>query len=194
MIKVARLASLKASIVQLIELVEDLPADYRSSTYSALLSQLIAAPSDSEGRARDVVLASAPEAERSDGFVVNGAVRGFFARTGLNEDQLRAFVIMSGDEIHFAKEPTIVPKSRATVDWAILLALANGLTKGEFSVTRREIRRKADEVGCYDVKNFATTLRESERFFNGAFNDEATKRFLSPAGETRLVNLMRRLT
>jgi hypothetical protein len=183
------LEALKPLLSEIVALSESVPDKYREATYVTLLQHALESHNESTGR----TAAAVAESGQQD-FVANGAVRSFFSRTGLTEEELRGFVIQSDGAIHFVKEPTIVPKARATVEWAILLALANGLTRGEFSVTRREIRRKADEVGCYDSKNFTSTLRESEKYFNGAFVDEDAKRFLAPAGEAQLAQIVRRLS
>jgi hypothetical protein len=174
----------------IIEYTETLPEPYRERVFGFLIGRH---PSRS-ATIGDPGIASSKTQELSEfRWPVTPALRGFFARTGLSQQAIGQIAMDDNGNLEYFRFPSIKPKSRATIDWALLLSLQRGIMEGDFSVTKAELREKCKEQHCYDQANFSAILRDAARYFSGPFIDDATRRRITPDGERELVSLIERL-
>lgn len=189
----------REQIVELIEFVETLPQEYRMATFEAIVGQVpmvsqpsgerqeLTVPARSNERSEE---AAVPRAADSP---INPALKGFLARYGLDYNIVEAIAMQDGDNLVFYRNPEIKPKARATIEWSLLLALKRGITLGDFSVSKNEIREVCKENHCYDDGNFSKILREAKGLFSGPFSDSDTRRRLTPDGERELIITLKKL-
>lgn len=191
---------IRAEVIEVINFVNELPEEFRLITYESLLKEIISRNSLSA----DVTIAKSIAANNQDlGEQGAGAVdfpvkltptlRGFLGRTKFNLAKLQKIAMIEDGQMVYFRTPAIKPKSRATLEWALLIAFKNGVSGGEFAVSKQLIRETCKLYNCYDDSNFSAIVRDVSSVFSGSLDDTNAKRVLTPDGERSLVDLVDRL-
>ena len=86
--------------------------------------------------------------------------------------------------------------ARGQIEWALLLALKNGIEKNSISVDPEDVRSVCIAKGFYDKKNFATNFKKegNAKYFSGPMVPQGASQQLSTDGQTELGKLLETLS
>lgn len=194
---------LKAELKSIVELVESLPEKYQERSFDLLLSHLLSDRSKVKlGKgAGDITPLPAPPSPPSDDesrdngdFVIPAKVRTLLRRYSVEEAQLRALVMMEGQEVHFVHEPRNVKVATGQIQWSLLLALQSALQGRDFLVDPEAVRSICQDKGFYDPKNFSNAFRNNQTLFQRLPQPQGESVRLSSEGEEGLAALIRSLS
>lgn len=123
-------------------------------------------------------------------------VKAFMRRKSVSQDQIEALVMLEEDEFHFIKEPEHGQAAKGQMDWALLIALKNGIQNNTLKADPEEIRSIVQEKGFYDSANFAGNFKKQKNaaLFRGPLERQGEAQALSTDGETALATLIKELT
>ena len=191
---------LKIELKEIAAIADGLPERYRERCFDVLLSELLKEESskDSPFPADPPPLTPektpAPPPIPNKPMVVQAKVRAFLTRHGLKEDVLPKILFVEGQEVHFIKEPDKSKVASCQIRWALLLALKNGILKGEMSVDAEEVRSVCIDKGIYDRKNYSSNYKKNAAFFQVSPVPHGPAVKLSDEGEKELANLLTKLS
>ncbi len=123
-------------------------------------------------------------------------VKAFMRRRDISQEQIDALVMLDGDDLHFIKEPSHNEASRGQSEWALLLALKNGILSNTLKADPEEVRSQVQDKGFYDLRNFYTNFKKAKyaAYFKEALEPQGSAQALSQDGEKALAELIRTLT
>lgn len=123
-------------------------------------------------------------------------VKAFMRRKNVTQEQIEALVMLEGDEFHFIKEPEHGQAAKGQMDWALLIALKNGIQNNALKADPEEIRSIVQEKGFYDSPNFAGNFKKVKNaaLFRGPLERQGEAQALSTDGETALASLIKELS
>lgn len=123
-------------------------------------------------------------------------VKAFMRRKNVTQEQIDALVMIEGDEFHFIKEPEHGQAAKGQMDWALLIALKNGIQNNTLKTDPEEVRSMVQEKGFYDGANFAGNFKKQKNaaLFRGPLERQGEAQALSTDGETALANLIKELS
>jgi len=87
-------------------------------------------------------------------------VKVFLQKTGVTVAELQHILIYEDNEVHFVREPTTHTIARGQIEWALLVALRNGITTNNFAVDPESVRSICQEKGFYDQANFSNNFKK----------------------------------
>ncbi|HVJ39965.1 MAG TPA: hypothetical protein VM639_00650 [Dongiaceae bacterium] len=193
-------AKLKAELVEIVEVSSQVPEEFRSQCFAMLFDRLL--KESSGGTSKNNIKEDA-ENESENGssnqgeapLRTSGSFKAFMKRTKLEQKTLESVVMLEGNEVHFLVEPSHNKLAKGTLEWALLLALKNGLVAGTLSTDPETLRSVVQEKGFYDRPNFATGLKSEKykEYFKGPLEYQGEARVLTPSGEQALAKLMQDL-
>lgn len=108
---------------------------------------------------------------------------------------LAQILIYEDNEVHFVQEPTTQKIARGQIEWALLLALKNGITTNNLSVDPESVRSICQEKGFYDKTNFSNYFKSPKNaaLFQGPMEPQGQAQKLSPEGQKALGKLINEL-
>lgn len=177
--------TLKEEIKEIAKIAGTVPEPFRQRCFELLLKNLLAgsramAPPNMAPAGIPAAVAaptaSATTSKAEDAIPTPAQVRVFIQKTGVTLQQLGAVVTVAGGEVHFLREPTPSKIAQGQIQWALLLALRNGIAANSFTVDPEAVRSICQEKGFYDKANFAKNFRQ------GA-NGKLFKKPLEPQGD-----------
>ncbi len=184
---------LKDDIKEIGKIAASVPEAFREKCFEVLLVHLVSGqisgadqppppPFVPPGRQRKIVLPS--------------HVMAFMRRKGVTQEQIEEIVMLEGDELHFIKEPEHGQAAKGQKDWALLLALKNGILNNSLKADPEEIRSMVQEKGFYDPPNFAANFKKKKYadLFRGPLERHGEAQSISPEGETALATLIKALS
>lgn len=182
---------LKREIKEIADIAASVPESLREKCFEVMLNHLLAGQREEEkeeegtGRRRG---------ERV-GIELPSHVRAFMRRNDITLEQIESIVMLEGDDLHFIKEPTTKKVAKGQSDWALLIALKNGILKDSLKADPEEVRSIVQEKGLYDAANFAANFKKKKHagLFRSPLEPQGTPQALSRAGETELANLIKQL-
>jgi len=123
-------------------------------------------------------------------------VKALMRKKDVTQEQIEALVMIEGDEFHFIKEPEHGQAAKGQIDWALLLALKNGIQNNTIKVDPEDVRSMVQEKGFYDSANFAGTFKKAKyaSLFRGVLERQGEAQALSTEGETALASLIKELS
>ncbi len=148
---------LKREIRAIAEIANTVPEPFREKCFEILLQNLL----DSEkAKSRKEDTATPEEEKKQPSKVPTPAqIRVLMSKTGVTQEHLESIVLIENGECHFVREPKPRKVARGQVEWALLLALRNGILNNSLSVDPEDVRSICQEKGFYDAKNFATNFK-----------------------------------
>jgi hypothetical protein len=122
-------------------------------------------------------------------------VRVFMQKTGVTMEQLAAVVTVADGEVHFLREPAPDKVAKGQSQWALLLALKNGLSSNSFAVDAEAVRSVCQEKGFYDKGNFAKNFKNeaTAKLFKKPLEPQGDSQGLSTEGTDALGDLIKSL-
>ena len=158
--------ALKEEIKEITKVAAGVPEPFRQRCFEILLEHLLATSKLSSRAAEDEPGAklTPPPAQpaapgSADAIPTPAQVRVFMQKTGVTLQQLGAVVTVADGEVHFLREPAPGKIAQGQVQWALLLALKNGIASNSFSVDPEAVRSICQEKGFYDKANFAKNFK-----------------------------------
>ena len=185
---------IQAELKLIVEISSGLPQTYRAKCFEVLLSHFLARGGAPAGESVDDMppLAASEPAVTDD---LPGTVLAFLDQHGITMAELKAVVDCGQGQVRFLREPAPSSMAQGQREWALLLALRNGILFNRLEVALGAIRRVCKDKSCYDRANFIATFSRSKtkRLFSGTLPYSATPKPLSQEGQAQLAALIRSL-
>ena len=161
---------IRKKIEEIIAITSGVPEQFQVSCFEILLQNLLR-EQPAEPRSPDQ-----PVPPNMETVPTPAQVRVFMERTGTTNEELSAVLYYADGEIHFLREPTIGKIAQGQMEWALLVALKNGVLLNDLAADPEDVRSICQEKGFYDSTNFATNFKQVK-------NAKLFKRPLEPQGE-----------
>ncbi|WP_086933398.1 hypothetical protein [Agarilytica rhodophyticola] len=193
---------LKKEIKDIADVASSVPEPFRERCFEILLENLLA-----EGDAGKTATPPKPKekgratADSDHGkpagqnIPTPAKVRVFMKRTGVSDDDLQALFLYEDDELHFIKEPAAEVVSTGQIEWALLIALKNGILENSMSCDAESVRSICQEKGYYDKKNFSTIFKKPAnlKLFSAPLESQGEAQSLSNDGQDYLGKIVKSL-
>lgn len=194
---------LKAQVKEIGGIANSVPEPFREKCFELLLSQLIkeAAPRVGErgaGAAAGGDAGDSPtdEVESGSGTIpMTTTLRLFTKKTGVSVDELEKVLMFDEGEVHFIREPDSGAVSKGQIEWALLLALKNGIENDRLAADPEAVRSIVQEKGYYDKGNFASNFKKPgyAKLFKKALAPQGEAEPLTGDGQEALAKLIKRM-
>jgi hypothetical protein len=176
---------------QIADLANGVPPEYRAKCFELLLSHALGSlpTPDAGGGPKAPVPPSLPITAKP--FVLPIDVKAFLSQYTLDEAILWKLFLVEGKEIRPIYHLKTTKKATVQIQYALLMALENALTTGEFKVEIEALRTRCTEQKSYDSVNFMTILKNNQNNFKSVNKDEPL--VLSPEGKSGLADVIEEL-
>lgn len=133
---------------------------------------------------------------KPESLTLQSNVKAFMRRRGVSQKQIEAIVMLEGDEFHFIKEPEHGQISKGQTEWALLIALKNGILNNCLKADPEEVRSIVQDKGFYDPANFASNFKtpKCSKLFKGLLERQGDAQAISTEGEAALASLIQALS
>lgn len=197
---------IKSEVSEIVEIASSVPEQFRDQTFDLLLGQLLremAEPAqhreqdrtyengDTGGGARQ----ERHDDEGPDEIPTPASVKVLMRRTDVTAEELSNVVAYEGGEIYFLREPSHNVVATGQIEWALLLALKNGIETGNLEVDAESVRSICQDRGYYDRSNFASIFKKKRNaaLFRNPPESQGDAQALSQEGIDELGKLVKRL-
>jgi hypothetical protein len=193
--------SLKQEIAEIATIASGVPDKFQDRCFDALLQSLLAERAPAAAPTpRQQIEPPAPtpaadvRSESGNGSLpLKAGVRAFMQRANVTAAQLGRVMMHEDNEIHFMREPEPTGNAEGQIQWALLLALRNGILNNSLSVDAETVRSMCQEKGFYDRKNFSAIFKRSANLFRAAPEPQGEAQPLSTEGQEELGRIIRTL-
>jgi hypothetical protein len=201
--------SLKKGLKDIALMMKEIPEPLQERVYDAMLTKLLADAGVFDDKAPKMTpvytpapAGNGPTPEKAGGppppgerapLPMTAQVRVFMGKTGVTADDLSKICFLMDGDIYFVREPAPKKISRGQIEWALLLALKNGLLNNAFSVDPEAVRSTCQEKGFYDRGNFAANFKANSKLFKDVPKPQGEPQALSPDGLNELGVLVKQL-
>lgn len=187
---------LKKEIKEIAEIAGALPEPFKEKCFEILLNNFLTC-----SRVKIKGKETKPDEEKqkrdseSQDIPIPSQARVFMQRTGITIDQLKKLLIYEDNDIHFIKEPEHGTVAKGQIEWALLLALKNGLLKNSFETDPEDVRSVCQDKGFYDRANFTAIFKRSTnaKFFKKLLKPQGDPQSLTNAGQIELAKVIKQL-
>lgn len=194
---------LKQEIKDIADVASSVPETFRERCFEILLENLLAEnntdkpntppkPKDEKGKADPD---NDPGKPAGHSIPTPAKVRVFMKRTGVSDEDLQSLFLYEDDELHFIKEPAAEVVSTGQIEWALLIALKNGILGNTMSCDAESVRSICQEKGYYDKKNFSTIFKKPAyaKLFSAPLESQGEAQSLSNDGLDSLGKIVKSL-
>jgi hypothetical protein len=197
--------SLKKEIVEIAEIAEKVPESFREKCFELLLNHLLqTSAKGTSGSTQNNAPAAqhAADADTSTAKInANGSltlpagIKAFMRRATVSQEEIESVVMIDDGEFHFIKQPSHSNVSKGQNEWALLLALKNGIVSGSLVVDAEAVRSVVQDQGFYDKANFAKNFKSAKysSWYRDSIEAQGSPVGLSAEGETQLAALIKSL-
>lgn len=188
---------LKEEIKEIGKIASSVPEAFREKCFEVLLNHLLTGQAQTPPPPPPPPLKQDKSPPHRTGAIsLPSHVKAFMRRKGVTQEQIEAIVMLEGDEFHFIKEPEHGQAAKGQIEWALLLALKNGILNNTLKADPEDIRSMVQEKGFYDSANFAANFKKQKyaSLFRGALERQGEAQALSTEGETALADLIKELS
>lgn len=193
--------SLKKEIIEIAEISEKVPESFREKCFEILLTHLLQAETttskDKDENSSDAVALEGARAAKTAVHTLTfpAALKAFMRRNSVSQEEIEAIVMVGDGEFHFIKQPKHQNVSKGQNEWALLLALKNGILNGSLTVDAEAVRSMVQEQGFYDKANFAKNFKSPKyaSLYKESLEAQGTAVALSSEGEDQLATLIKSL-
>lgn len=188
--------NLKEEIKSIAEISDSVPEKYRDKCFELLLSYLLSGSPDQN---KNLAYSEAKDSGKSETtkhqIPTPSHIKAFMRRKGVSQQQLENIIMIDGDDFHFIKEPEHGQAAKGQIEWALLVALKNGILNNSIKADPEDIRSMVQDKGFYDQANFASNFKKATyaSYFKGALVRQGDAQELSNDGETALAELIKKL-
>lgn len=192
---------LKQDIKRIAEIADGVPEMYRVPCFQVLLQHFVASAMKQTVLSEDETTEDRKDEDKSrndretSSIPTPSQMRVFMQKTGVTEEDLNRVMIYADNEVHFVLEPSTQKIARGQIEWALLIALRNGITTNNFSVDPETVRSICQEKGFYDKPNFTKHFRtpKNAALFQGDMEGQGEPQRLSGEGQKELGKLVKKL-
>lgn len=206
---------LKDEISEISKIAQGVPDEFRSKCFEILLTRLVEAESKVASSSKHSARAAGARdgggetpPDGSDANTTNAAgkadrealpiqaqVRVWMQRTGVTREELDAVLMYAEGDVHFIKEPHGIKVAVGQLQWALLLALRNGILHNNMSIDAEAVRSICQEKGFYDTANFAANFKRNAGsvLFRGVLEPQGEAQSLTNEGQGELAKVIRTL-
>ena len=195
---------LKDEIKAIADIANGVPEKFRERCFELLLQHLLGSSAarkrEDESFTHDEKLKAGKDDEikgsdHSGSIPTPSQVKVFMQKTGIAKEDLRHVLIYEDDEVHFVQEPTTQKIARGQIEWALLLALKNGIATNSLSVDPESVRSICQEKGFYDQANFSNNFKTAKNaaLFQGPMEPQGQAQKLTADGQKALGKLIKEL-
>lgn len=191
---------LKDEIESIASISNSVPEPFRDKCFELLLSHLLDSHTPKkevtekhEGKEKDEESAIKLITNGSATIPTPSQVKVFMQKTGVTMEDLKRVVIFEDDDVHFVQEPTTQKIARGQIEWALLLALRNGIVSNALSVDAESVRSICQDKGFYDKGNFSKNFKNNSTLFQAPLEPQGDAQKLSGEGQKELGKLIKEL-
>jgi hypothetical protein len=183
---------LQEEIKEIASIASSVPDKYREKCFEILLNRLLA---DTTKPPAGAGAPPPPPPPSGTELHLQGQVLAFMRRKGIAKEQIETILMIEEGNIHFLKEPSHGKAARGQNEWALLLALKNGILNNTLKVDPEDVRSLVQEKGFYNAANFAANFKapKYKDNFRKPLEPQGEAQALTPAGETALAELIKKL-
>lgn len=192
--------SLKKEIIEIAEISAKVPESFREKCFEVLLTHLLQAETKTSKEKNPPDLAAPAPAARevippAHTLTLPAALKAFMRRNSVSQEEIEAVVMVGDGELHFIKQPKHQNVSKGQNEWALLLALKNGIVNGSLAVDAEAVRSMVQEQGFYDKNNFSKNFKSPKYagLYKESLEAQGTAVALSSEGEEQLAALLKSL-
>lgn len=190
---------LKRQVVEISDIAKQVPAEFQARCFELLLTTLLESPGR-QGEKQTEQVTPPPETnghqEVEPGTIPTpSTLRVFMQRTGVTTEELATILMFDEGEVHFLREPQGQRVATGQIEWALLLALKNGIENNRLAADPEAVRSICQEKGFYDKKNFAGNFKKpsNAKLFKKALVPQGDSEPLTNPGQDELGKLVKRL-
>ncbi len=191
---------LKDGVKEIAEVAASVPERFQDKCFELLLSRLLRQDNGEEKPDRnkepdsaDANKISNKDKDKDGKIPTTTQLRVLMKKTSVTEDDLNKIILFDNGEVHFIKEPKPKGVTTGQMEWALLLALKNAITKNALTTDPEDVRSVCQEKGYYDKGNFAGTFKRNAKLFKKALAVQGPAEALSSDGQDALGELVKRL-
>ena len=176
-------AKLKEEIKNIITIVKECPEELQAKCFEILLTNFLKDNSDIIKKADDIDNVSTEqvlsteniESEKNDDQFTDAIVEKDFHVKVVKFFTMNKISVASLNKIYYKENGRLMPyyesmhstkMSECQVRLTLLTAFENGFNTGEFTVKGEDVRKRCQELKCYDSPNFATTFKTNSGIFD----------------------------
>lgn len=185
---------LKKEIKEILEIAASVPEAFREKCFEVLLNHIL---SGKESKSAPPPTGKDKEKSKdTPNLELPSHIKALMRRRDISEEQIDSLVMLDGEDLHFIKEPSHNQASKGQNEWALLLALKNGILSNTLKADPEEVRSLVQEKGFYDVANFSANFKKAKyaAYFKEVLEPQGSAQALSQDGEKALADLIKSLT
>jgi len=127
---------------------------------------------------------------RRQPFVLPIDIKAFLNQYTLDVAVLNKLYYTEGKNIRPVYKLKVHKKATAQIQHALLMALENAFTSGEFKFNIKTLRQRCRDLKCIDSANFTAILRKNAALFKNLSLDDEESVFLSSEGKAKLADII----
>lgn len=186
---------LKKEIKEISDIASSVPEAFRERCFEVLLNHILA--EQKETKPYDKPKEEGAKGNNTPKLNFPSYIQAFMRRTNIAEEQIGLLVMIDEEnDLHFIKEPTHKQISRGQNEWALLLALKNGILHNSLKADPEDVRSLVQDKGYYDTANFSANFKHAKysKYFKNHLKPQGQAESLSKDGENALAELIISLT
>ncbi|MEW5798642.1 MAG: hypothetical protein AB1728_06515 [Bacteroidota bacterium] len=170
-------------------LAENVPEAFRLKCFELLLAHSLAG--DQPPKEKKEPHKDTEQKKGASDFVLPIDVKAFLNQYSLEESIIQKLFFIEGSEIRPLYKLNIHKKAKAQMSHALLMALENALSSGEFKFTVDGLRQRCIDQKCYDKPNFMAVLERNKNLYKSY--DPKKDIHLSTDGKTELADVIEKI-
>jgi len=173
-------------LLRIVELAETVPEPYRKTCFDLLLKHALdrVGPLPLSGVQEPLSVPDSPPPLPID-------VKAFLIQRKLEAGLLHRLFHIEESAVRPIYQLNDTVKSRIQIQHALLLALENAISSGDFQLEIGDLRKRCQEQKCYDLANFTRHLKNNSPLFKTVNLKQPL--VLSSEGKEKLADLLRQL-
>jgi hypothetical protein len=146
-------------------LAESVPEAFKLKCFELLLTHFLAGDQPPKEKKLQPKEDEQERGSSKTDFILPIDVKAFLNQYSLEESILQKLFLIEGSEIRPVYKLNIHKKAKAQMSHALLLALENALSSGEFKFAVDALRQRCIEQKCYDKPNFMAVLDRNKNLY-----------------------------
>ena len=183
------MASITAEkLKEITTLAESVPEAFRLKCFELLLAHALAGDQPSREKKEHPKEGEMKKTPGTTNFILPIDVNAFLNQYSLEDAILQKLFFIEGSEVRPVYTLNIHKKAKAQMSHALLMALENALSTGEFKFTIEALRQRCIDQKCYDKPNFMAVLERNKSLYKSY--DPKKDIFLSTDGKGELADVL----
>jgi len=173
-------------LLQIVRLAESVPETYRKACFELLLQRTL-----ERSELRSGFVLQEPESTQAPPPPLSIDVKAFMIQHKLEAGLLHRLFHIEESAVRPIYQLNDTVKSRVQIQHALLMALENAISSGDFQLEIGDLRKRCQEQKCYDLANFTRHLKNNSPLFKTVNLKQPL--VLSSEGKEKLADLLRQL-